>query len=279
MNRTAEEVEMTETSQQLPADRRTVFARVLVGVDGSEASFEACRQVAVLVAPDAAVEAVAVVHLADAVQAGFEAPRARDVLREEAERALATAAEILGPRAETRFVNGLATAALLREITAFEASVAAVGSHGHRLLTDILLGGVAGELLHSAPCSVLIARPRPASGGAAPGVVVGLDGSEESAAALAQAGELAARLGIQLRPLVATRGKQVDVAAARRLAPDLAVVDAHPVDALAAAGRGAALVVVGSRGLHGLRALGSVSERVAHRAPCTVLVVRHGPRE
>jgi nucleotide-binding universal stress UspA family protein len=34
------------------------------------------------------------------------------------------------------------------------------------------------------------------------------------------------------------------------------------------------LLVVGSRGLHGIRALGSVSERVAHKAPCSVLVVR-----
>ena len=38
--------------------------------------------------------------------------------------------------------------------------------------------------------------------------------------------------------------------------------------------RDADLLVVGSRGLHGVRALGSVSERVAHRAPCSVLVVR-----
>lgn len=37
---------------------------------------------------------------------------------------------------------------------------------------------------------------------------------------------------------------------------------------------GADLVVVGSRGLHGLRALGSVSERVAHTASCSALVVR-----
>ena len=34
------------------------------------------------------------------------------------------------------------------------------------------------------------------------------------------------------------------------------------------------LVVVGSRGLHGLAALGSVSERVAHSAACSTLVVR-----
>jgi nucleotide-binding universal stress UspA family protein len=36
----------------------------------------------------------------------------------------------------------------------------------------------------------------------------------------------------------------------------------------------AGLVVMGSRGLGGVKALGSVSERVAQRAPCSVLVVR-----
>ena len=51
------------------------------------------------------------------------------------------------------------------------------------------------------------------------------------------------------------------------------VHDRHsPVHALSDAD--ADLVVVGSRGLHGLRALGSVSERVAHRARASVLVVR-----
>jgi nucleotide-binding universal stress UspA family protein len=37
------------------------------------------------------------------------------------------------------------------------------------------------------------------------------------------------------------------------------------------------LVVIGSRGLHGLKALGSISERVAHQAECSVLVVREAP--
>jgi nucleotide-binding universal stress UspA family protein len=39
------------------------------------------------------------------------------------------------------------------------------------------------------------------------------------------------------------------------------------------------LVVVGSRGLKGLKALGSVSERVAHEARCPVLVVKGGGLE
>ena len=37
---------------------------------------------------------------------------------------------------------------------------------------------------------------------------------------------------------------------------------------------GASLIVMGSRGRTGLAALGSVSERVTHRAGCSVLVVR-----
>ena len=48
----------------------------------------------------------------------------------------------------------------------------------------------------------------------------------------------------------------------------------EPVRALVAASADADLLVVGSRGLDGLRALGSVSERVAHRARCSTLIVR-----
>jgi nucleotide-binding universal stress UspA family protein len=42
----------------------------------------------------------------------------------------------------------------------------------------------------------------------------------------------------------------------------------------AAAAAEASLIVIGSRGRAGLAALGSVSERVAHHAGCSVLVVR-----
>jgi nucleotide-binding universal stress UspA family protein len=45
-----------------------------------------------------------------------------------------------------------------------------------------------------------------------------------------------------------------------------------PVDALSRLDPD--LLVVGSRGLQGIRSLGSVSERVAHEARCSVLVVR-----
>jgi nucleotide-binding universal stress UspA family protein len=48
----------------------------------------------------------------------------------------------------------------------------------------------------------------------------------------------------------------------------------YAADALVAASADADLVVLGSRGLHGIKSLGSVSERVAHQAASSVLIVR-----
>ena len=66
----------------------------------------------------------------------------------------------------------------------------------------------------------------------------------------------------------------LDVDLVRQLAGDVKVDGAAPVTALCDAASNADLVVLGSRGLRGLRTLGSVSERVAHKATCSVLTVR-----
>lgn len=57
------------------------------------------------------------------------------------------------------------------------------------------------------------------------------------------------------------------------------VTRGHPAEVLLAAAQGADLLVVGTRGHAPLpgRMLGSVSEHVAARAPCPVVVVRHVP--
>ena len=51
-----------------------------------------------------------------------------------------------------------------------------------------------------------------------------------------------------------------------------------PAEALTAVSAETDLLVVGSGGLRGMRALGSVSERVGNLARCSVLVVREPPR-
>ena len=258
----------------VPAMSESVFSRVVVGVDGSEASFEACRQAARLADPSAPIEVVSVVHLAEAARAGFEAARIADELALEAEVALEEAVRILGERAEGRSVDGYVMASLLGEIERVDASVVVVGSHGHRRAIEILIGGVAGELLHRAPCSVLVARPVTDPEGFPRSIVVGIDGSSAADSALAAAEQLARRLEVPLRVVTALQGKNVDLAHVHLRTPFVEVVDAHPVEALVTASLATDIVVVGSRGLHGLAALGSVSERVAHQAKCSVLVVR-----
>jgi nucleotide-binding universal stress UspA family protein len=255
---------------------RALVSRVLVGVDGSEPGFEACRQAARLADPTAPIDAVTVVHLAEAVHTGWNAPRVAEQLQREGEAALEQAVRLIGPRARPRIVNGHAAASLLGAIERADASLVVIGSHGHHRMTEILIGGVAGELLHSAPCSVLVARAGADTERFPDSIVVGLDGSADADLALDAAEVLVARFDVPLRVIAATRGKAVDLAHAHARSPLLEVIDARPVEALVAASKIADLVIVGSRGLHGIRALGSVSERVAHQAACSVLVARSG---
>lgn len=135
-------------------------------------------------------------------------------------------------------------------------------------------------------------------------VVVGVDGSPNSLAAVAQASHFASSRGMTLqvlhafapdlpmlgfgalsdRSLVTEHGNQLlDSAAARvhSMHPDLQVVkalqDGYASEALVAASRTAALVVVGATG-HGIisqASMGPTAMQVVTHARCPVLVVGH----
>jgi nucleotide-binding universal stress UspA family protein len=133
-------------------------------------------------------------------------------------------------------------------------------------------------------------------------IVVGVDGSPSSRAALRWAAAEAQRWGATLRaietwefnPLTAITGGPTDVAEIREAAAhkldrtireelgddaaagiEQVVVEDSPVNALLAAGGEADLLVVGSRGSGGFKGLllGSVSQQVSHHAPCPVVIV------
>ena len=267
------------TTQQAPtrADSSaadSIFERILIGVDGTKESLDACRQVRRLAEPGRTIEAAVASLFTPATAAALGVQDMAERLEHTAESALTAAAAILGPDAELRRLQGLIVDALLEEAKRMRATLLAIGTHGHPRIEEIVLGGVGGELLHHARCAVLVARPVPDLDTFPREIVVGIDGSDEAERALEVARNLARRRHSTLRSVVARGGKRVDIDKIARRHPEIEASAARPVRALVDAASCADLLVVGSRGLHGVRGLGSISERVAHEAACSVLVVR-----
>ena len=250
-----------------------ILDRILCGVDATPESLEAVRQGARLRQPGGSLAVVSAIDVALAAEAGWSATSLAGQLEQEAERALA-AARSKAPEATFRTIEGRPVEVLLAQAREARATLLAVGSHGYRRPVGIALGSVATTLLHDAPCSVLVARAPATKAEFPSAIVVGVDGSPQSATAVAVAFALRDRFGAGVWPVAARRGTELDVAAVQAMAPCVLVEDRRPVDLLVEAARESDLLVVGSRGLRGMRALGSVSERVAHRARCSVLVVR-----
>jgi nucleotide-binding universal stress UspA family protein len=253
----------------------TLFARILVGVDGTDWGFEALRQ-ALLLAPeeDPVVHAVTVLDTAPAIHTGVHAGHFAELLANEADEARDAAETIMGSREgfSARVVRGKPVAVLRRERDELQATLLALGGRRSSRFLGIILGDTGTELVHDAACSVLLAYPADNGPWRPRKIVVGFDGSTYALAALRSAEEIAGAFGGSVEVITATGGKAIE--------RDAAGTDwtetwdpAHPVTALVTRSRTVDLVVVGSRGVHGVRSLGSVSERVAHQAHCTVLVV------
>jgi nucleotide-binding universal stress UspA family protein len=269
---------MNAVTETTSTERRSALSRVLVGVDGSTESREAARQAAILA--DGELTLLAAYDVAPALVGGtgMQVPDYldADLQRDAATGALARArADAASASPTAKIVRGRPAGALIAEVERERHTLLVVGSHGRGRLAGFVLGSTANEVIRKAPCSVLIARTRSGRERFPSKIVVGVDGSSQSAAAYGEARRLAERFDAELWPVVAHGGKLVD----RRLV-DLIVdrdreeLPDEPVAALVAAAADADLLVVGSRGLHGLRALGSVSERAAHQARSSVLIVR-----
>src|SRR6185295_7039666 len=137
------------------------------------------------------------------------------------------------PSAGARVVRGFPAHTLIDEIERCRAGLVVVGSHGQGRIAGILLGSTATNLVHNAPCSVLVTRqlrnnvPRR--------IAVGIDGSPESAAAYAAAHYLADRFDADLTVVVAEGDKPVDLAAVSLITGDeYHVIQEDPVSVLAA---------------------------------------------
>lgn len=190
-----------------------------------------------------------------------------------------------------------------------QARVVVVGAHG-RTRAGMPLGSVAHAVAMHAHCPVVVVREHTSSQAASGPVVVGVDGSPLSLAAVEFALEQAVRRGTSVVAIhawwldfvdgvvVTTPGSpQWEMAAesmrrtvtesltaCRQRYPDVDVsvrlVQARPADALVDASREASLVVLGARGRGGFAGLllGSVSREVLMHAHAPVAVARTSRR-
>lgn len=273
---------------------RTHTRRILVAYDGSADAELALRWAAE--EARATGRGLHVVTVDDAITSPWGAEvahRGEDVLAGVEERLADLDVEL-----ETRV--GHVTGELLRASVSDDLLV--VGSRGHGRAEDLLIGSVSQHLARHAPCPVVVVRPTHDTD--ARRIVVGVDGSATSSAALEQACRRAERTGETVVALHAWRThapstdvwnsepraqeglahRQVllaeSVAGMRVDHPDVVIeqeaVPVAPVRCLVDASRGASLLVVGSHGLgfFGGLLLGSVSQAVLQRAECPVAVVR-----
>jgi nucleotide-binding universal stress UspA family protein len=272
------------------------FAKIVCGIDGNPAALEGVRQAAALVDPGGTIVLAAVADEWPGVQVAAE-PRplfGPDAVAEALSEAHAVLADSDLRVVERPLENGAGYQwdALLDE--AADADLLVLGRHHLPRATGFLIGSMTTNVLHQATLPVL-AAVEPPNGLPFPGrILVASDGPGHPEEAVRVAAQIARRSGSEVILLRVSddRGPgQPEVAAA--VAELTEVTGARPVEVVvtgtphhaiaeSAAAEHASLVITGGRGLPSVETfgIGSVSERVAHEAPCSVLVVRRlsGPR-
>jgi nucleotide-binding universal stress UspA family protein len=265
-------------------------APIVVGVDGSRAGWSAVRAAA----SEAALHdrPLRIVHAYNWTPA--QTTPSDDHCWETAEALLERAVSVArraAPRltTTTSIFEGPAVAALLRESRTAALLAIGDGGIGSRSCVSVHAGPV--QIAARADCPVLVARETEPAGTS---IVVGTDGSAAAEPALAFAFDAADRRGV---PLTVVRVCDADGRSSDdggREAAELAqaigpweekystparVSFAHgnPADALLREAETAGLVVVAARGQRPHRGLlGSVSQRLLHRSPAPLVIVR-GP--
>jgi nucleotide-binding universal stress UspA family protein len=250
--------------------RCSVFDRIVCAVDGSLSSLEAVRQARILLSGLGRIELVGVFEPPAVGYSPFAVPLQIAGARSDCERNLVAAKELC-PEVPAQFLDGPAERRLLDRLVETNASLVAVGAKGRNRAVGFVRGSLTTAVLHRTAASVLVARAKvlddfPLS------VVVGYDGSAGADAALVAGLDVAARFDSDLRVVAAGDAAAIESDAIADLRVERDEGDA--VRALLRASEEADLLVVGSRGMRGVRAVGSVSERLGHQASCSVLVVK-----
>ncbi len=300
------EAEMSADS--VPGERPG--APIVVAVDGSPSSHQAAEWGAVAASlHDVPLHLIASVAVIGGFAPAMSVPQAELTwMRDDGERIVAEVAQVAREAVResavpitTEVTMDLIIPTLLDRSKS--ARTVVVGSRGLGAFQRGLLGSVSTAVVRHAHCPVTVIHERSATDSVSLGkpVLVGVDGSECSVAAVQYAFAEAARRKVDLVALhswsdastIALPANWDDVAEeeravlAERLAgfaeqyPDVQVrrivVPDRPVRALLDASADAQLVVVGSRGRGGFTGmlLGSTSNALLHVVECPITVIRH----
>ena len=304
-----------------PAAGGSARPRVVVGIDGSPGSREALVHALLAAArrgADLDVVSTYALELYYVGGAPLDVPDVASVRDDQRERARAVVEAVLA-EVPVSGVPGIRDVAVTLHVSegppaqalldrADGADLLVVGSRGRGAMRSAVLGSVALHCATHAPCPVVVVHPAPAAA-QSPRVLVGIDGSEGSRAALAAAMEEAVRMGAEVEAVASyvpadywtdlasiavpsheqiveglqerTRTLVADVLAERGAAGGgtpavrAEVFQGPAADVLVDRAAEADLLVVGSRGRGAFRGLllGSVALHCAMHAPCPVMVV------
>ena len=258
------------------------YDSILCGVEGNPASTEAARQAIALAGDHAKLHFTA-------VYTTFELgpDRHKDKLEESLEEAARMAGEAGVSASYNLREARYAIDVLLPESQEYDLLV--IGTHGKSRARGIFFGSTASEAAHGLEGPLLIAREAPAGDPFPKKILFATDGSPGSWAPARAAGQLASRFDSAVEVVHVDDGKHpeaepvvtdqvAEIAAEIGNPPPVATHEGNAKDEIleAAKAKGASLIVAGRRGVKGLKALGSVSERVVSAAECSVLLVPDG---
>jgi nucleotide-binding universal stress UspA family protein len=285
--------------------------KILLATDGSkDAEFATATAIGLARSTDSELH---VVHVGSVVPEHYEPTdvepvrfeqEARRILEEQVRKVETLGATIAGSHLR---MGGVADE-IVKLVEELGIGLVAVGSRGKGRIRRLVMGSVSDSVVRHAHCPVMVVRWKPVVFPAK--ILLATDASEESRVAATIAADLAQRtgselhavhvgkvlthgayVGVEVGPLPGVHQEELDRQAQELLEAEVERMKSTGVDVgvthlrkgradeeviVLAEELGADLVVMGSRGLGGMRRalMGSVSDSVVRHAHCPVLVVR-----
>jgi nucleotide-binding universal stress UspA family protein len=271
----------------VPARTYTTLKDALCAVDGTRDSFTAVRQAAALTGTTGSLTLLAVSATAGSGRyktAAINPTRVKRVL----DIATQIAREEQVPSSRLVDPGGPPSKVIVKRAAGYD--LLAMGAPRTSWLAGLFVGGVVVTAMRSFTTPLLLARPAPEEQVFGGRILVASDAAEGSDRLVELAGALAAERGggaLLLHALdresrsrphrVQAQMHKLETVLADSCEIHVEPGDPHDLIVETAGRAGVSLIVIGSRRLDGVRALGSVSEKLVHDAPCSVLVVPPQP--